>query len=124
MPNLQSYAGFDGKGGRTSQDVLYSRTEKNSFKCNTFMRVCCSAVIFAYSFGIAAALVAGVGMCLSMGVLGTELPYALGIAVGLLGFAGCGVNYPIYRRLLERGRAKYAYEIITLAREISESEAV
>lgn len=81
------------------------------------------AVIFAYSFGIAAVLVAGTGMCLSMRVIGAELPYALGIAVGLLGFVGCGVNYPIYRRLLERGKAKYAYEIISLAREISESEA-
>lgn len=81
------------------------------------------AVIFAYSFGITAALVAGLGMCLSMRVIGEELPYALGIVIGLLGFAGCGVTYPIYAKLLKRGKAKYAYEIIALAREVSESEA-
>lgn len=80
------------------------------------------AIFFAYGFGIVTALIAGVGMCLSMRVIGTELPYAFGVAVGLLGFVGCGVNYPIYRRLLERGKAKYAYEIIALANEISERE--
>ena len=34
--------------------------------------------------------------------------------------AGMGVNYPIYKRLLENGKRKYAYEILELAREISE----
>jgi hypothetical protein len=40
--------------------------------------------------------------------------------IGILGFAGCGVNYPIYKKLLEKGKAKYAYEIVELARQISE----
>ena len=31
-----------------------------------------------------------------------------------------GVNYPIYRKLLANGKQKYAYEIIELAKEISE----
>lgn len=80
------------------------------------------ATIFAYTFGIAASLVAGLGMCLAMRVIGAgALLRAVGIALGLLGFAGWGVNYAIYRRLLEKGKAKYAYEIIELAREISEA---
>ena len=44
----------------------------------------------------------------------------LGIIVGIVGLAGCCVNYPIYKKMLEKGKAKYAYEIVELARQISE----
>ena len=44
----------------------------------------------------------------------------LGIIIGIIGLTGCGVNYPIYKKLLEKGKAKYAYEIVQLAREIAE----
>ena len=44
----------------------------------------------------------------------------LGIIVGIIGLIGCTVNYPIYKKMLEKGKAKYAYEIVELAREISE----
>ena len=43
-----------------------------------------------------------------------------GIIIGIIGFILCGINYPIYKRMLERDKAKYAYEIVELAREISE----
>ena len=79
------------------------------------------ANIFAYSFGITSCLVAGLGMCLSMQVIGSGTAMmVLGIILGLLGFACCGINYPIYQKLLKKGKEKYAYEIIELAREISE----
>lgn len=80
------------------------------------------ANIFVYSFGIFASLIAGIGMCLSMQVIGngSTTQFILGIAVGILGFIGTGVNYPIYRKLLARGKQKYAFEIMELAREISE----
>ena len=79
------------------------------------------ATLFTYSFGIVAALVVGLGMCLSMQVIGNGLPHmVLGIVIGMIGFVACGVNYPLYKKLLEKGKAKYAYEIVQLAREISE----
>ncbi|MBQ2830063.1 MAG: dihydropteridine reductase [Oscillospiraceae bacterium] len=79
------------------------------------------ATIFTYSFGIASALVVGFGMCLSMQVLGDGLMHMIfGIVLGIIGFIGCGVNYPIYRRKIEKDKAKYAYEIVELARQISE----
>ena len=79
------------------------------------------ATVFTYTFGIVAALVAGTGMCLSMQVIGSGVAgMVLGILIGVVGFAGCGVNYPIYKRLLEKGKAKYAYEIMQLAREIAD----
>ncbi len=80
------------------------------------------ATIFGYTFGIASALVMGVGMCLCMGQIGSGgiLSMAAGIAIGLVGMLGAGVNYPIYKRLMEKGKKKYAFEIVELAKEISE----
>ena len=79
------------------------------------------ATIFTYSFGIISALVFGTGMCLAMQVIGGGLAgMVLGIVVGIIGMIGCGVNYPIYKKMLEKGKAKYAYEIVELARQISE----
>ena len=79
------------------------------------------AVVFAYSFGIASALVVGIGMCLAMQVLGSGMAgLVAGIIIGIIGFIGCGVNYPIYKKKLEKGKARYAYEIVELARQISE----
>ena len=80
------------------------------------------ATIFTYSFGIIASLIMGVGMCLSMKVIGsgTTFMFAIGVILGIIGLIGMGVNYPIYRKMLASGKQKYAYEIIQLAREISE----
>lgn len=79
------------------------------------------ATVFTYTFGVVACLVAGLGMCLAMQVIGTGTAMmALGIVIGIIGFAGCGINYPIYKKLLEKGKAKYAFEIVELARQISE----
>ena len=76
------------------------------------------ATIFTYTWGIVSALVFGTGMCLAMQVIGSGLAgMVLGIAVGIIGMIGCGVNYPIYKKMLEKGKAKYAYEIVQLARE-------
>ena len=80
------------------------------------------ATVFTYTFGIITALVAGVGMCLSMKIIGdgSIAMTALGICVGVLGIALVGVNYPIYKKILECGKKKYAQDIIRLAKEISE----
>ena len=78
------------------------------------------ATIFTYSCGIISALVFGTGMCLSMQVIGSSM--VLGIIIGIIGLFGCGINYPIYKKMLEKGKAKYAYEIVELARQISEQK--
>ncbi len=81
------------------------------------------ATVFAYVFGILGALVAGTGMCLSMQVIGapTKAMMIAGIIIGLIGFLVMSVNYPIYRKMLEKGKQKYAFEIMELAKKISES---
>ena len=79
------------------------------------------ATIFTYTCGIVSALVFGTGMCLAMQVIGSGIAgMIVGIIVGIIGLIGCGVNYPIYKKMLEKGKTKYAYEIVELARQISE----
>lgn len=79
------------------------------------------ANIFTYTWGIFFTLVFGTGMCLAMEVIGSGLTGMIsGVALGVVGMAGCAVNYPIYKKMLEKGKNKYAYEIVELAREISE----
>ena len=81
------------------------------------------ATIFTYTFGIISSLVLGTGMCFAMQVLGSGIiGMVIGIIVGIIGMIGCSVNYPIYKKMLENGKKKYAYEIVELAREISESK--
>lgn len=64
------------------------------------------ASIFTYTFGVIAALITGVGMCLSMKVIGDGSVgmFVLGVVVGIIGFAGIGINYPIYKKYLQRAR--------------------
>ncbi len=80
------------------------------------------ASFFTSTFGILAALVCGSGMCLTMGQIGsgTTGSFVLGIVIGIVGMVGICVNYPIYKKLLAKGKQKYAFEIMELAKEISE----
>ena len=79
------------------------------------------ATVFTYSIGILSALIAGVGMCLSMNVIGngSSVSFVLGVIIGLIGLAGMGINYPVYKKMLAMGKQKYAFEIMELAKEIS-----
>lgn len=80
------------------------------------------AEIFTYSFGIIGALVLGVGMCLSMKIIcnQTTLMVILGIIIGIIGIVMVSINYPIYKKMLENNKKKYAYDIVRLAKEITE----
>ncbi len=81
------------------------------------------ANIFAFTFGIVSALVFGTGMCLSLGVIASGVgAFVAGIVVGLVGIAGCCVNYPIYKKIKEKGKLKYGSDIMRLAKEISDEE--
>lgn len=81
------------------------------------------ATIFTYTFCILTALIMGVGMCLSMRVIGngTTATFIAGIIIGIIGLVGMGINYPIYKKMLVNGKQKYAFEIMQLAKEISEN---
>ena len=68
------------------------------------------ANVFTYTFSIITALVAGVGMCLSMKVIGngSTAMFVLGVIVGIIGLLGMGVNYPIYKNKCDSAVCKNA----------------
>ena len=76
------------------------------------------ATIFTYSCGIISALVFGTGMCMSMQIIGGGI--VMGIIIGIIGLFGCGINYPVSKKMLEKGKKKYAFEIVQLAKEIAD----
>lgn len=82
------------------------------------------ANIFTYTFGVVMVLVLGLGLCLSMKVIGDGSGFmtAVGVVIGIIGIIGVCINYPIYKKLLSSGKQKYAFEIMQLAKEISEEE--
>lgn len=98
-------------------------TSKVVALCKLDARAKLPATVFTYTFGIITSLTAGVGMCLSMKVIGdgTTFMFVLGVVVGIIGLVGMGINYPIYKKMLANGKQKYAFEIMQLAKEISEN---
>ena len=79
------------------------------------------ASIFAYTFGIISSLILGTGMSLAMGVVGSgNIAFIGGVLIGVLGLVCCGFNYLLYKRFLQRGKDRYASDILRLAKEISE----
>lgn len=58
------------------------------------------ANIFAYIFGIIAALILGGGMSLVM-LVGNSIPALVGgITLGVIGIVLCCINYPIYKKIV------------------------
>lgn len=108
-----------------AEQIANEYTPKNTSKVAALRkldaRAKLPATIITYSVGIISALVFGTGMCLAMGQIGSGTPgsFTLGIVIGVLGMVGMGINYPIYKRILENGKKKYAFEIMELAKEIS-----
>lgn len=109
-----------------AEQIANEYAPKNTSKVNALRKLDAKAklpaTVFVYTFGIIFTLLFGTGMCLAMGVIGgaTVASLALGIAIGIIGMIGVGLNYPIYKKLLQKGKEKYAFEIIQLAKEISE----
>lgn len=79
------------------------------------------ARFFAYTFGVIMTLLLGVGMCLSLQIIGGgTVSVTLGIIAGVIGIIGISVNYTIYKKILENSKGKYAADIIALAGQIAE----
>lgn len=76
-----------------------------------------SGVVESLCAGIGGALVFGLGMCLSMKVIGNAM--WLGILLGLIGAAGMLAAYPVHRRFFEKAKAQYAPRILELTAELT-----
>lgn len=78
--------------------------------------------MFAYTVGTAAALIMGSGMSLIMtdigAVIGMDDPMKPGLVIGIVGMLLMLANYPIYKKMLNSRRKKYADEIVALSDKI------
>lgn len=79
-------------------------------------------LLILYKRGVVMSDAVSLTMGNSMKVIGngSTAMFVLGVIVGIIGLLGMGVNYPIYKKLLAQGKQKYAFEIMELAKEISE----
>jgi hypothetical protein len=80
------------------------------------------ANVFGYTYGSISAIVMGAGMSLVMtdigAVLGITKTLIPGIAVGVAGLAMSCTTYPIYKRILNSRKKKYADKIMELSERI------
>lgn len=80
------------------------------------------ANVFAYVFGSISAVIMGGGMSLVMTDIGSAIgmkdTMAPGIVVGIIGMIMAIINYPLYKKILNSRRKKYADEVIALSDKI------
>lgn len=74
----------------------------------------------ALSVGIVSTLIFGLGMSLSMQVIGSGTALkVLGIIIGIIGMVGMAFAYPVYRKVYEKTKEKYVPRILELTEELS-----
>ena len=80
------------------------------------------ANVFAIVFGSISAVVMGSGMSLIMtdigSILGIADPMMPGIIIGVIGLVMAIITYPVYKKILNSRKKKYADEIIKLSDNI------
>ena len=80
------------------------------------------ANVFAYTFGSVSAIIMGTGMSLVMTDIGAMLGLAStmvpGIVIGVIGMGMALCTYPVYKRILDSRRKKYASEIMKISDKI------
>ena len=80
------------------------------------------ANVFAYTYGAAGAVVMGAGMSLVMtdigAMIGLTATMVPGIAVGVVGLGMALSTYPIYKKILNSRKKKFAPQIIKLSEKL------
>ena len=80
------------------------------------------ANVFAYIYGCVSAIVMGAGMSLVMTDIGATIGLASamipGIVIGVVGMSMALSTYPIYKKMLNDRKKKYAPEILKLSEKI------
>ena len=81
------------------------------------------AKVFGYTYGSIGAIIMGAGMSLVMteigAMLGMKETLIPGIAVGIVGLILCCTTYPIYKKILNSRKKKYAGKIMELSDRIT-----
>ena len=82
------------------------------------------ANVFAYTYGSVSTIIMGAGMSLVMtdigaviGLTGAMIP---GIVIGVVGMGMALSTYPIYKKILNNRKKKYAAQIMKLSEKIAQ----
>ena len=79
-----------------------------------------SGVLESLCVGISSSLIFGLGMCLTMQVIGNGAwMIALGVLFGIVGMVGMLAAYPVYRSVFSKTKTKYTPKILELIEELS-----
>lgn len=80
------------------------------------------ANVFGYTYGSISAVVMGAGMSLVMTDIGATIGLVSamvpGIAIGVVGMGMALSTYPIYKKILNSRKKKYAPEILKLSEKV------
>ena len=83
------------------------------------------ANVFAYTYGTVGAMVMGAGMSLVMtdigAIIGLTSIMVPGVAVGIVGMGLVLSTYPIYKRILNGRKKKYASQILALSEKLMQA---
>ena len=84
------------------------------------------ANVFAYIYGSVSAIVMGAGMSLVMTDIGATIGLASamvpGIVIGIVGMGLALTTYPIYKRILNSRKKKFAPRILALSEKIMDGQ--
>lgn len=111
------------------QKIRTQYTEKQHTELDTLKeldaKVKKPANIFAYTYGSVSAIIMGTGMSLVMTEIGTILgltnAMVPGIAIGVVGLSMALTTYPIYKKILEGRRKKFAPEILKISEQLMQN---
>lgn len=80
------------------------------------------ANVFAYTYGSVSAIVMGAGMSLVMtdigAMIGLTATMVPGIAIGIVGMGMVLTTYPIYKKILNSRKKKFAPQIMDLSEKL------
>ena len=80
------------------------------------------ANVFGYAYGSVGAVVMGAGMSLVMTDIGVKIGLTAtlvpGITVGIVGMGMALTTYPIYKKILNSRKKKYAQQILELSENL------
>ncbi len=111
------------------QKIRTQYTEKQHTELDTLKeldaKVKKPANIFAYTYGSVSAIIMGTGMSLVMTEIGTILGLTSamvpGIAIGVVGLSMALTTYPIYKKILEGRKKKFAPEILKISEQLMQN---
>lgn len=79
-----------------------------------------SGMLESLCAGIGGALTFGLGLCLVMQIIGSGVfLIVLGVLLGIIGMCGMFAAYPVYRKVFQKTKQKFAPRILELTEELS-----